>query len=278
MNGRDVPQGIPESSASHHYLIVSLGALAVILLVLLHWGMGRWSFLPVLIGLLGVILRWRLTDSSRPVLDRRIARLMSPLLTVILLAGLLITSEAMELPSRKPAPGFSLADWLLSGAVLALCLAQYRILAMTVSIFPEDHSRRRPLTLPSPPFAAQPPTTNQPHRNPQLVTPTEIGWLVLSLPIWAFLAQLCWRLVPAGVPPYDLGARAWHGIVLAWLLVLSGLLIAGLRSYMGQRRLREREARLFLQDAFWQETGSEQRRLNRWLAWADLRRRRKEKR
>jgi hypothetical protein len=274
MNGQDVPQSIPESSVSHHYLIASLGALAVILLVLLHWGLGRWSFLPVLIGLVGVILRWRLTDSSRPVLDRQIARLMSPLVTLILLAGLLITSEAMELPSRRPAPGFSLADWLLSGAVLALCLAQYRILAMTVSIFPEDHSRRRhPSAGP-----AQPLATTQHHRNPQLVTPTEIGWLVLSLPIWAFLAQLCWRLVPAGVAPYDLGARAWHGIVLAWLLVLSGLLLAGLRSYMGQRRLREREARLFLQDAFWQETGHEQRRLNRWLAWADLRRRRKEKR
>ena len=254
---------------------VSLGALAVILLVLLHWGMGRWSFLPVLIGLLGVILRWRLTDSSRPVLDRRIARLMSPLLTVILLAGLLITSEAMELPSRKPAPGFSLADWLLSGAVLALCLAQYRILAMTVSIFPQDQSRRRQ---PVGPALAHTPKTSQHYRDPQLVTPTEIGWLVLSLPIWAFLAQLCWRLLPAGVARYDLADRAWHGVILVWLLVLGGLLIAGLQSYTGLRRLREREARLFLQDAFWRETAHEQRRLNRWLVWADLRRRRKEKR
>jgi hypothetical protein len=271
MNDRDTPQAIPATSASQQYVLVSLAALGVILLVLLHWGMGRWSFLPVLIGLLGVILRWRLTDPGRPALDRGIARLMSPLVTVVLLAVLLLTSEAMELPARGVTSGFSLSDWLLSGAVLALCLAQYRLLAMTVSIFPEEHTRHqlRP--------AAQASGTSPHHRNPQSVTPTEISWLVLSLPIWAFLAQLCWRLLPAGVPPYDLTERTWQGIVLLWLLVLSVLVIGGVRSYTDQRRLGRREARLFLQDSFWQETNHEQRRLGRWLAWARLRRRRKEK-
>ncbi len=280
MKARDVPQAVPQSSASHHYLVVSLGSLGIILLVLLYWGMGRWSYLPVLIGVLGVILRWRLTGSGRPALDRRIARFMSPLLPLLLLAGLLLASEAMDLaPLRRLAIGFSLADWLLSGAVLALCVAQYRVLAMTVSIFPEEFPRGRPNQPVRLPRGTTPPSEPTPHyRNPQLVSSTEIGWMVLSLPIWAFLAQLCWRLVPAGVRPFDLEPRAWHGIVLVWLLVLGVLVIAGLRSYASQRRLRPREARLFLQDTFWQETGSEQRRLNRWLTWADLRRRRKEKR
>ena len=47
MNGHDVPQANPQASASHLYVIVSLTALAVMLMVLLSWGMGRWSFLPV---------------------------------------------------------------------------------------------------------------------------------------------------------------------------------------------------------------------------------------
>jgi hypothetical protein len=270
MNDRDAPHALPATSAIHQYLLVSLAALGVMLLVLLYWGMGRWSFLPVLIGLMGVILRWRLTDPGRPALDRGIARIMSPLVTVVLLAVLLLSSEAMELPARGTTAGFSLPDWLLSGAVLALCLAQYRLLSMTVSIFPEAPSGR-------PARPAQAPSTSAQPRNPQRATPTEISWLVLSLPIWAFLAQLCWRLLPTGDPPYDLSERAWQGIVLLWLLVSSALFVAGLRSYADQRRLSRREARLFLQDAFWQETGPEQRRVCRWLAWARLRRRRKEK-
>ena len=289
MNGQDAPQATPQASASHQYLVVSLAALAVILLVLLQWGMGRWSFLPVLIGLLGVMLRWRMTAPGRTSLDRRIARLQSPLVPLILLAGLLVASEAMDLatPRRSPARGFSLADWLLGGAVLALCIAQYRVQGMTVSIFPEYHSAWRQQR-PSRPLSVgawggrerqgQPDrsTVQGQQRNPQLVSPVEIGWLVLALPIWAFLAQLCWRLVPAGVGPYGPETPTWRGIVLAWLLVSSVLVVAGLRSYAGQRRLNEREARLFLQDAFWQETGQDQRRLSRWLAWASLRRRRKE--
>jgi hypothetical protein len=278
MSSQGASQVSRQGLASHHYLIVSLGALAVILLVLLYWGVGRWSFLPVLIGALGVIARWRLTDSSRPVLDRRIARLMSPLLTLTLLAGLLIASGAIDLPPRRPAPGFSLPDWLLSGAVLALCLAQYRVLAMTVSIFPDQAAARGAISEPrAQRTLTQPRKPQLYHRNPELITATEISWLLLSLPIWAFLAQLCWRLVPAGVTPDGFAFQAWHGIVLLWLVVISGLLLAGLRSYTGLRRLHEREARLLLQDVFWNETGPEQRRLNRWLAWADLRRRRKEK-
>jgi len=87
-----------------------------------------------------------------------------------------------------------------------------------------------------------------------------------------------WRRLPVGVEAYGLSCWSLHGIVLAWLLILGVLAASGLLSYVGQRRLREREARLYLQDIFWQENGSEQRRLNRWLAWAKLRQRRKEKR
>jgi hypothetical protein len=211
---------------------MSLAALSVILLVLLHEGMRRWSFLPVLLGLLGVTLRWRIT----------------PLLLLIVLGGLLLIGDPMNraLLSRPPVRGFSLADWLLCGAVLAFCIAQYRM-----------------------------PST--PKESTRLLASVEIGGLVLSLPIWAFLAQLCWRLVPLNVQAYGLTPRGWHGIVLIWLLGMGVLVVAGVLSYFGRRRLRVQEARLLLQDAFWQETSREQRRLNSWLAWARLRRRRKEK-
>jgi len=279
MNGRNVP--LPQTSAGQHYLVMSLAALAVILLVLLQAGMGRWSFLPVLMGLLGVTLRWRIT----------------PLLTLILLAGLLAASEPTNRPGlpRYRAGGsagdreddsvalgarvFSLSDWLLCGAVLALCAAQYRMQGMAVSIFPVGYNQWRQDLRDTPAGRSKDrPRTNLQQRGPQLVSPLEIGWLVLSLPIWAFLAQLCWRWVPAGAWTYGLTRQAWRGIVLAWLLGVAVLAVAGLLSYVSLRRLQEREARLCLQDAFWQETGREQRRLGRWLAWAGLRQRRKEKR
>jgi hypothetical protein len=258
MNGQDVPQASPRASPGHQYQDVSVVALGVMLLVLLHWGMGRWSFIPVLIGLLGMTLRWQIT----------------PLLTLIVLAGLLLGGELTEqsLFLHSLSRGFSLPDWFLCGAVLAFCAAQCRIQGMTRSIMPMDRNRRRQ-DLSNRPMGRLPRGVKEDRqrRSPRLVSPSEIGWLVLLLPICAFLAQLCWGRLPASGVAYGLSSWTWRGIVLAWLLVLGVLVVAGLLSYAGQRRLREREARLYLQDTFWQVTGSEQRHLNRWLTWAKLR-------
>jgi hypothetical protein len=232
MTRNETSQAVPQAPPAHPYLLVSLAALAVILLVLLDKGMRRWSFLPVLVGLLGVTLRWRIT----------------PLLLIMELAGQLLITEPRSrsmLPSALTR-GFSLADWLLCGAVLAFCIAQYRM-----------------------------PATKQ--GSPRPVSSLEISGLVLSLPIWAFLAQVCWRLVPADIRASGLTPNAWHGLILIWLLGVGVLIVAGALSYASRRRLSVREARLLLQDAYWQETSREQRRLNSWLAWVRLRRRRKEK-
>jgi len=40
--------------------------------------------------------------------------------------------------------------------------------------------------------------------------------------------------------------------------------------------MRPEEAALFLQDTLWRETSREQRRINRWIAWARRRQRGKE--
>jgi hypothetical protein len=263
MNGQNISPAGSQASAGHHYLIMSLAALVVILLVLLHWGMDRWSFVPVLIGALGVTLRWRIT----------------PLLTLLLLAGLLLVSESTDrsLLPRYTTRGFSLPDWLLCGAVLALCVAQYRIQGLA-SVFPTQRKRQKTQGKSSKaPAAGSSALSLFPLGSGRLVSPLEVGWLVLSLPIWAFLAQLCWQLTPAGTRLYGFTPQTWRGIVLAWLLGIGALIAAAIFSYAGQHRLGERQARLFLQDVLWQETGREQRRLSAWLAWARVRRRRKEK-
>lgn len=272
MNGQNVPPALPPSSASHQYLIMSLAGLGVMLLVLLHWGMERWSFLPVLIGAMGVTLRWRIT----------------PLLTLIVLAGLLLASETTPRPML---PGyltrrFSLADWLLCGALLALCIAQYRIVGLVT--FPVRRGKRhRERANTSAGKPAPRPKTDRQQGTPRMVSPLEISWVVLMLPIWAFLAQVCWRLVPLRVATVAPGpAREIIGLVVIWLLAIAVLIVAGLLGYASQRRLQTDQARLFLQDVVWQETGREQRRVTSELAWIRkkggapwwARRRRKEKR
>jgi len=247
MSGREVAQTSPPPSPRQQYLIMSLAALVVILLVLLHWGMGEWSFVPVLIGLLGVMLRWRIT----------------PLLTLILLACVLLAGDLTDQRPQPPSParGFDLSAWLLCGAALALCAAQYRVQGMIESTFPDPNGRRRNLPHKPGERPTQRPKTDPQGRSAELVSPSEIGWLTLSLPIWAFLTQVCWRILPAD----ELNPSTSRGIVLVWLLVLGVMVATGLLSYVGLRRLRQTQARVFLQDVFWQETGAEQRPLNRWL-------------
>jgi hypothetical protein len=261
MNEPNISPSGSQTSAGQHYVLMSLAALVVMLLVLLHWGLNRWSFVPVLIGALAVTLRWRIT----------------PLLTLLLLAGLLLVSESSDrsLIPRYTARGFSLPDWLLCGAILALCVAQYRIQGL-VSLFPRQGKIQKAKDKKGPAaggsaFSLLSPGGGRP------VSPLEVGWLVLSLPIWAFLAQLCWQLAPVGTRTYGFTPQTWHGIVLAGLLGMGVLIVAGIFSYVGQQRLGETQATLFLHDVFWQETGREQRHLSAWLAWARLRRRRKEK-
>jgi hypothetical protein len=252
MTSNEMPQIGPAASPKQQYLIMSLAALALILLVLLHWGMGEWSFVPVLIGLLGVLLRWRIT----------------PLLTLILLGSVLLAGDLTDQPPlrRDLSRGFDLSAWLLCGAALALCAAQYRIQGMTDFLFQDPTRRPKPRVSPTPR-----PKTDPPCRSPELVSPSEIGWLTLSLPIWAFLAQLGWRKLPAGEQFTELTTSSSRGIALVWLLVMGVLVVAALLSYVGQRRLRQMQARLFLQDVLWQETGGEQRALNRWLTRAKQR-------
>src|SRR5438067_1575945 len=136
MTDPDTPQPAPQPSADQHYLIISLAGLAVMLLVLLQWRMAEWSFLPVLLGLMGVVLRLRIT----------------PLLTLIVLAGLLLAGEVTDQPVlvRYQERGFDLSEWLLCGALLALCAAQYRLQELAQpSLSAESGPWRQPLAVKS---------------------------------------------------------------------------------------------------------------------------------
>src|SRR5437879_434987 len=96
----------PEAAERSDFAVCLL-ALLVTLLMLLRRGAGPWALLPVVPALLGVVFRWGF----------------SPLLTFLLLSGLLYTQDVLQRPrssmgyhiQRKP---FGLTEWVLCGAFL----------------------------------------------------------------------------------------------------------------------------------------------------------------
>jgi hypothetical protein len=230
------------------YIYVCLTALVVLFLVLVRRGMGSGSFIPAVIGILGLGLRWRL----------------APLVTVIALTFLLYARQPVVLHfSRR----FNLFDWILSAALLAYFAGHYRLQGLTHSILPIDPRRRSSGAEPDQPAGATSAAARIP-RDPRLVQSAEVGWILLSLPVLALTAQLIWRFLPQGGARYGLDAGKWRGLVLAWLTILVLLGIAGLLRYLNWRNWSRRQARMVLEDALWQETRREQRRLAVWTVWA----------
>jgi hypothetical protein len=254
MTEQPAPETSPSEDAARNYLLVGLTALVIMLLVLLRRGLGGLSLLPVIVGLLGLTLHWRIVP---PVL-------------LLLLACLVFFAERTDQFGTFPSQGgqsrdYNVADWILSAAVLAYFGAYYRILGLTASLFPHDVRHRGSA-------AEGQPTSDRP-RTIRTASPAEVGWLVLGLPLWAFVAQICWRLLPVEAESNEPSSNTWIGIAVAWIIGIGLFLAAGLFGHIGRRRLKRSEALLFLQDALWEETRRDQRRVNHWLAWLDRRRR-----
>jgi len=237
------------------YQVTCFAALAAIYLLQIQRGVHLADLLIPLVGVLGVLSRWSL----------------APLMLLLVLAG----THAL-----KVIPGLGVAaapvgrgalealDIFLAIAVLAYVGAQYRLQGLTAHILPPDPRRRVPEREDSPRTKPAP----QPRSHP-LASRTEVGLFLLLLPVYAIAAELAWvaldqRWQLAGWPE-----RLNRLIVVAWVLG-AGLFVTGtLFAHWKHRQYTAREAALFMQDALWQETRGDQRRITRWLAWARLKRR-----
>jgi hypothetical protein len=240
------------------YTALCLAALGVILLALLQRGFGSWSLFPVLVGALGLIIRWR----------------SAPQLLLLALAGFLAV-HAMVRPAGRVGffrqPRYPVGDFVLCGAVLGYVAAHYRLQSLQDAILPPDPRRREPPSGKPGRFLRLAPKVIQQRRSERQASPWEAVRLVLALPAWAAAAQVCWWLMPDEWDYLDLPRWFGQALVLAWLLGLVLVIGASALSYLGWRGWRPEEAGLYLQDVLWQETRREQRRLNRWMAWGRLR-------
>ena len=250
----------PEAPFLNTYTVLCLAALAAIFLVETQRGVRLTTPLVLAIGLVGVLTRLRIG----PIL-----------LLVTLAAGYLIEQQRFTgLGWRwfERPRAFQVADVVLCGAVLVYVAAHYRLQALTRHVFPLDHRRREPV-----PGKARKQRVIRSKRSPELATPEEAAVLVLLVPVAALLGQALWLVVARPWTVLDLPHQVGRILLLGWVLTVAGFLIAALLGHWRTRQMSGDEAALYLQDTLWQETRREQRWLNSWLAWAQLRRRRKEK-
>jgi hypothetical protein len=238
-----------------HYQVLCVLALGIVFLIQLNHGLLIPAAAVLLMGGAAVLLRVRI----------------SPLLVLMALV-------AGQLYSARTFPGFQVAaplqtqDVLLCAAALAYVAGHYRLLALWQNILPPDPRQRffQGIAVVAPlhrlgRVARRP-------RPAALLSRAEIAWFVLQLPLFALLAQGAWIVVGARREMFDLPPAWVQLVVIAWGLVF-GLLVA--RQLFHVRRLRQMNratAEILLQDALWQETRGEQRRMGRWLAWWHLRR------
>jgi hypothetical protein len=222
------------SPLANAYLFVGLAAVALLAVVLMQ-AAGRWALIPTLIGAAGLAFRWKA----------------APLVLLAAVAFGQLGSSILAGPGYRPRSlGFDLA---LCTSTVAYVIAQYRLIGLTTGVLPPQPKRAGPIP-------------------PRVGDPTELVPALLTVAAATIGAFFAWEVVGEVPSPWLIPPASWRVGLLAWVLLGGFLIAAAVLGQLGWRRLSREEAALFLQDALWHETRREQRRINRWRAWA-LRRR-----
>jgi hypothetical protein len=273
----EAPQEPEASKAERAYAVICLVSLLLVVVIMMLDGIGVWSVLPMLIGGVAFLLRWR----GGPPLVLFVFVWLAPtrfihnyepdtFLSVFVTWGQYGPGRSMDLSA-------SLEDVVLCLALLAYTAACYRALALSHSILPPDHGRpRRPATQPGAGAPRRKPSPLIP-RPGEPASPVEVPIFFAALAV-AALAGLGLWVVSAYLPRWwGLSPAASRSIGTFWIFILVLTLAIAFFRYRGRRRAPPDENLLYLQDQLWRQTRQEQGTLNRWLVWARQRgQRRKE--
>jgi hypothetical protein len=276
---------LDQHPAVRDYVLVGMGALTVMVAALLLRRPDGWVMLPAFLGALALMFRWRAGPVI--VLLAVLALLASWWLgtnlgslaaTVLVWLWRLLNGFWVPLRFRRFQPpergALPVADVLLALSLLTYAAAHYRLQGLVGSLFPSDPRQKRAAARQG--KAELNRFKASLRRSPELVTVREIVLLLAALAVCVGLAHLGWTWLRVRETELALPDPVWRGVLVLWLLGGSVLAAAGVLRYLALRRMTPPEAALLLQDVLWRETRREQRRLNRWLAWAWLRRRRRE--
>jgi LPXTG-motif cell wall-anchored protein len=246
----------PSQSGVVAYTFLCLTALLAMVLVLME-NEHELLFIVLLaaVGAVGVMARWRA----------------APLL---LLLGLAVLELYYRATWTHYSRGFDwrdtvFTDAVLCAAVLAYSAGQYRLVALSHSVFPID-TRRRPMRVPRSKLRQQ--------RSPHLPQTGEIVALAITAAGVAVAVSLYWLVLSVIPAPLGMMHGLWRGLLLIFTMGLTTAGIGAVVVYVDWLKATPTEHLLFLQDQAWRETRREQNRINRYLTWARLRgQRRKEK-
>jgi hypothetical protein len=156
-------------------------------------------------------------------------------------------------PVLPPRSTSLMSDLILCAAIIGYLMAQYRILGLHVAILPADPSRK-----------GEPPTV----RDSQSVPGHEPFAALLLAGAAAIGSLFVWQLTTLIRAPWGLSPSYWRVELLVWILAVGVILTASILGYFSWRRQSRAEALMVLRDEFWRQTRGDQRRTNRWRAWA----------
>jgi hypothetical protein len=270
----DLP--IEQPPAMRHYGLLCIMMLLVMTALLMEHVPDIWTALPLLFGAAFLLIQWR--DAPA---------------VVLLLVGWLLASEgqyglprdvANDLVMRdfrsfaresRKVPAFD--DFLLAAAFLVYAAAHYRFVGFTRNVFPLD-TRQQPYAGLA--FGDRRRLLEEPQRrSPETLTAKEFGLLAAGVPLWICGAAVLWWWLMEDQPrDYVFELVLAAALKLLYLFGVPLLLFRAGIAYSNSVRAQRAENVLYLQDQLWRETRREQSRLNRWLAWARFRARRREER
>jgi hypothetical protein len=241
------------------YLMGSLTALGLIVMLQLAKANALFALLVLLIGMLGIFGHF----SAAPLL----------LLATVGAGEFLVRQTIFGRPLGPVGQSswtFNPIDFLQCLAVIGYLICQLRLHTLTANLFPRDpRLRQEPARHKQMPYRLRRKLAQK--RSAEVFNPVEVAVFLLALPVWVLLAFAIWGRVAAVHRIYGLSQETSQIFLLAWVIFVLLMLAAGILGYWRWRLWNASEAQLFLQDTYWRETRREQRRQYRWLAWARVR-------
>jgi hypothetical protein len=223
------------------YQVIGLASMVVLGAALFQYGCDRWSLVPVLVGTAGLAFRWRTAAPT-------------------CLAAVAFTLVARSWIGRGTFAfrhGSTLVvDLALALALVVYAMAHNRLLSLTIGVLPPDPLRPKEKTPPRPTAG---------------FGTTEVPLALLAAVGAALVARFLWELTDLPKSPWDVPEEYWRVGQVVWgsTVLLFGL--SAVLGYFGRRAQSPDEATLVLRDMLWSETRREQRRIQRWTAWAKWR-------
>lgn len=274
------PQGQPELTqrevfnlllfdrAARPYVLVTLGALAMIFTVLFMSGSDLGGLIVVLFGGAALALRW----TAAP-----------PFLLLVIAYFQVFPFGVPDLGSENPfqirETHFLVADMVLVMAVLVYLRGQYRVFGLVHQIVPADSAVKRKGETP----------TRRPTAH---IRPDEVAWMIAVSAALVLLGQVVWWLVNAldfvpmedgwpfrwaeqtstrrfrvNPPPGEFRPGQSRFFIVIGGLFFGTLLVRLVYGYWRLRAMGPAEGALVLADTSWAESHRERVRVEKWRIW-----------